>query len=233
MRRFAGQAQPHSGATQFCSRAGLAPGGLVDPVGVARRSRSSSRTRSSRRPSARCSPTAAARRRPYPLISREHRLGVGLGVRARRRVVPGQVQQRAVASSVEPASRSRIRSGRGGRRTTARCGVAGRLDGLVAPLQQPLGVGERAVLLGVRGGGQEEHLGARCPRCASRRSRSPAPSFQNVALSIIARSRTTSQSRLAMPSRCSRPLRRADRRVLAEQEVALDLPVDLVHAPCR
>ena len=30
-------------------------------------------------------------------------------------------------------------------------------------------------------------------------------SFQNVALSIMARSRTTSQSRLAIASRCSRP----------------------------
>jgi hypothetical protein len=30
-------------------------------------------------------------------------------------------------------------------------------------------------------------------------------SFQNVALSIITRSRTTSQSRLAMPRRCSLP----------------------------
>ncbi|NKV51445.1 hypothetical protein GS988_15085 [Rhodococcus hoagii] len=32
------------------------------------------------------------------------------------------------------------------------------------------------------------------------------PSFQNVALSIIARSRTTSQSRFARPARCMRAL---------------------------
>ena len=32
------------------------------------------------------------------------------------------------------------------------------------------------------------------------------PFFQNVALSIMTRSRTTSQSRLAIPSRCIRPL---------------------------
>src|SRR5690606_41768543 len=37
--------------------------------------------------------------------------------------------------------------------------VAGGLHRLVPPLQQPLGVGEAARLLGVGGGGQEEHLG--------------------------------------------------------------------------
>ena len=37
--------------------------------------------------------------------------------------------------------------------------VTRRIDGLVAPLQQALRVREAAVLLGVRGGGEEEHLG--------------------------------------------------------------------------
>jgi hypothetical protein len=37
--------------------------------------------------------------------------------------------------------------------------VAGRFDRLVVPLQQPLGVGEGAVLLGVGGRGQQEDLG--------------------------------------------------------------------------
>src|SRR5438093_1373561 len=35
--------------------------------------------------------------------------------------------------------------------------VAGRLDGLVVPLQEALRVRVRAVLLGVRGAGEEEH----------------------------------------------------------------------------
>src|SRR4029077_19177659 len=67
--------------------------------------------------------------------------------------------------------------GPGGRRTTGRrgryppgatagvvgepqvaAGVTGGFDGRVVPLQHPLGVGEAAVFLRVRRGGQEEHL---------------------------------------------------------------------------
>jgi hypothetical protein len=73
------------------------------------------------------------------------------------------------------------------------------------PLEQPLGVGERPVLLHVRGRGEEEHLGPQSsghdlPGLDLRRVR------QNVALSIITRSRTTSQSSWASARRCSRLL---------------------------
>jgi hypothetical protein len=83
--------------------------------------------------------------------------------------------------------------------------VTGWLDGLVAPLHEPLGVGERPGLLGVRGRRHEEDLGADVlgDHLAGL---DLGPSFQNDADSIITRSRTTSQSRLASPKRCMRPL---------------------------
>ena len=96
-----------------------------------------------------------------------------------------------------------------------------RLDGLVVPLQQPLGVGEGAVLLGVRGGGQEEDLGgdvlgAQLAGLDLRRV------VQNAAVSISTRSRTTSQSSCASAVPLQPAVGRADRRVLAHDEVALD-----------
>ena len=66
----------------------------------------------------------------------------------------------------------------------------------------PLGVGEAAVLLGVRGGGEEEDLGADVLRSQLAATRSPGRPSTRSALSISEKSRTTSQSRLAMPSRC-------------------------------
>jgi hypothetical protein len=55
------------------------------------------------------------------------------------------------------------------------------------------------------------------------------PSFQNVADSMRLTSRTTSHFRLARPLALHLGLRRADGRVLPDEEVALDLAVDLVH----
>ena len=80
-----------------------------------------------------------------------------------------------------------------------------RLDGLVVPLHHPLGVGERPVLLGVRRGREEEHLGRDVLGAHLTRSIS-GPSFHHVALSISEKSRTTSQSSFDMPSRCMRVL---------------------------
>src|SRR4029079_1781689 len=105
-----------------------------------------------------------------------HRLAVGVravdlaqdGVRARLAalvdgVVPGQVLQRAVArigrareAFLDAPSELVVEP-------QVAAAVAGRLDGLVVPLQQPLGVGEGAVLLAVGGGGQEDNLGADVP----------------------------------------------------------------------
>jgi hypothetical protein len=55
------------------------------------------------------------------------------------------------------------------------------------------------------------------------------PSFQKVADSMRLTSRTTSHLRLARPEPLHLGLRRADGRVLPDEEVALDLAVDLVH----
>jgi hypothetical protein len=55
------------------------------------------------------------------------------------------------------------------------------------------------------------------------------PSFQNVADSMRLRSRTTSHFRCDIATRWILPLRRADGRVLPEQEVALDLVVEHVE----
>jgi hypothetical protein len=82
--------------------------------------------------------------------------------------------------------------------------VARRLAGLVVPLQQPLGVRERAVLLDVRRRGEEEHLGL-AVLGDDLAGLDLGESFQNVADSISTRSRTTSQSSCAIARRCSRP----------------------------
>ena len=157
MRRLAGQAQPHSGRPSSAAPR-LAPRGLVDAVRV----------------DAAVDPAAAARRAVVlqlgvgrqrlavgvPAVDLgQHRLGARLVYLALGRVVPGQLAHRPVA-----------RLGRAGQplpdqpaevvgEPQVAAGVAGRLDRRVVPLQHPVGVGEAAGLLGVRGGREEEHLG--------------------------------------------------------------------------
>ena len=161
MRRFSGHAQPHSGATQSCSAPGLRRCGLVDLVGVdAAVDPAAARRRAvvARGPGR---STAPCRRRPMPLISRSTASASGSSCEPCRRVVPREVEHRPVLAG--PSSRracSRTRRPRWYMNHRSERAVARRLDRLVAPLQQPLGVGERAVLLGVGGGGQQEHLGA-------------------------------------------------------------------------
>ena len=53
----------------------------------------------------------------------------------------------------------------------------GRVERLVAPLQEPLGVREVALLLDVRGGRHQEDLGLRCPPCAARPTRTSGESL--------------------------------------------------------
>ena len=74
-------------------------------------------------------------------------------------VVPGQVQQRTIAlvggagqSLSDPVAQL-------DEELQFALAVAGRLDGLVPPLHQPLRLGERTCLLDVGGRGEEEHLG--------------------------------------------------------------------------
>ena len=106
----------------------------------------------------------------------QHGLGRRLGQRPLHRVVPGEVLYRPVhlvgrSGQLLPDPAAEVVG-----EPQVAAHVPGRLDRLVVPLQHPLGVGERAVLLGVRGGGQEEHLGADVLACASPRSRSPGRS---------------------------------------------------------
>jgi hypothetical protein len=96
------------------------------------------------------------------------------------------------------------------------------------PLQQPLGVGEGAVLLDVSGGREEEHLGADVLG-AQLAGLELGASYQNDALSISTTSRTTSQSSSASARRCRPGVGRADRRVLAVQEEAADLALEHVE----
>ncbi len=100
----------------------------------------------------------------------EHRLGGRLGQRPLHRVIPGEVQHRPVhlvsgASWEHPQAPRARQLGAdqppqvvGEPQLAAR--VARGLHRGMMPLQHPLGVGEAAALLGVRGGGHEEHLGA-------------------------------------------------------------------------
>jgi hypothetical protein len=81
-----------------------------------------------------------------------------------------------------------------------RAAVAARLDGLLAPLQQALRVGEGALLLDVGRRGQEEDLGGDVGRrdLAGLDLGRVAP---EGAVSISTRSRTTSQSSLRSAAR--------------------------------
>ncbi len=86
-------------------------------------------------------------------------LGVGLVVGSPDRIVPGQLQQRAVArilgaGELAPDGPAQVIDP-----MEVRARVPRRFTGLVMPLKQPLGVREGTVLLGVGGGREEEHLG--------------------------------------------------------------------------
>ena len=103
-----------------------------------------------------------------------------------------------------------------------------RLDGLVVPLQHALGVGEAAVLLGVRGGGQEEHLGAdvlgaHLPGLDLRPVLPPGGGLDELE---VAHDQPVEVGHAqALHLGVGRP----DGGVLAEQEVALALARDLGH----
>jgi hypothetical protein len=86
-------------------------------------------------------------------------LGVRLALRALERVVPREVEDRPVArvgrsGELLPDPRAEVVDP-----VELRARIALGLDRLVVPLEQPLRVRERAVLLGVCGRRQEEHLG--------------------------------------------------------------------------
>ena len=161
MRRLAGHAHAHSGETDALGEiARVAPAGLVDVVGEDAASRSSSRTRSSRRPRARRSRDTGLPGRGLVAVDLAHDvLDVGLALRAVLGVVPvrftiGQSRSACRARVVRLHALEQVVH-----EPQLRAGVAGRVERLVAELDQPLRVGERARLLDVARGGHQEDLG--------------------------------------------------------------------------
>ena len=140
-------------------RPGHPPRGLVHPAREAARVDPARRRRWTRR---RLELGEGGQRRAVGGIAvqlGQHRLGGRLGLGAVLGVVPGQVEHRPVglgrgAGQPGPDPLAQVVDER-----QVAAGVAGRVQRLGVPLEQPLGVGEAAVLLHVRGGGQEEHLG--------------------------------------------------------------------------
>ena len=102
--------------------------------------------------------------------------------------------------------------------------VLGRLHRLVVPLEEPLGVGERAALLGVRRRRKEEHLGLDVLRLGlvTVELRPLAPELRGLGEDEIAHDHPFELAH-ALP--LERAVHRADHRVLAHDEVALHLPV--------
>src|SRR5215213_3654794 len=90
----------------------------------------------------------------------EDGLRVGLVVGPLRRVVPRQVQDGPVFGIFRVCELLPDLSAEVVHEPQLRAAVALGIYGFVMPLQEALGVGERAILLGVRGSRQEEDLGA-------------------------------------------------------------------------
>src|SRR3954447_11900732 len=82
----------------------------------------------------------------------QHDFSVRFVVRSERRVVPGQVEDRAVLRIARPRELVADLAPEVEEEVQLRTGVLPRLDRFVVPLEEPLRVRERAVLLGVRSG---------------------------------------------------------------------------------
>ena len=150
----------------------LAPRRLVLAVARRRRSRSSSRTRSCRPALQQLVAGERLAGRVPAVDLREHRLGARLLDLARRRVVPRQVEERPVLRILRVLQLLADHAAEVVVEPELGAAVVLRLDRLEVPLEQPLRVRERAVLLDVRGGRQEEDLGRRSPPSSARPTRS-------------------------------------------------------------
>src|SRR5438067_1083719 len=102
--------------------------------------------------------------------------------------------------------------------------IAGRLHRLVVELQQALRIGERAVLLGVRGRREEEHFGLDVLRIdgAPDHLGRAAPELRGLRQLDVAHDEPL---QLLQPLAMERAIHRSDGRVLAHDEVAFELPV--------
>ena len=89
----------------------------------------------------------------------DHGLHVGLAHLAALRVIPLQVHDRPIPLALGPGVARFDPFGQMVHEPQLRARVTRRMQRLVAELHQALGVGERPLLLDVRGGGHQEHLG--------------------------------------------------------------------------
>ena len=128
----------------------------------------------------------------------QHRFGVRLLERAFDRIIPGEVAGSAGPSDPWNRAYSLFRRCPSLKmKSQFAAAIAGRLDGFVMPLQQPLGIGEAAVLFGMGGGGERRRPRLRCLR-AHLAAFDFGASRQNSAVSVSWKSRTTSHSSLRM-----------------------------------
>ncbi len=213
------------GGDQILLRAGLASGRLIDAVLV----------------DAGVDPAAAdggavvpqlgeRRERPtgghlVPVDLPQYRLRARLVVLTLDRVVPGEVEQGTVtgfggARQLPPDQPAEVVE-----EPEFGPAVAGRLDRLLPPLQQPLGLGERALLLHMGRRRQEEHLGTALlgHDLAGLDLRRVLPERGALDQEQVPDDQPV-QVGHSQPLRLA--VRRTDGRVLPEQEVPGDLPVD-------
>jgi hypothetical protein len=161
----------------------------------------------------------------------EHRLGAGLVELPDRRVVPGQVEERPVFLVLRLLELLAELQPEVVVEPELRAAVGLRLDGLVVPLQQPLRVRERAVLLDVCRRRHEEDLGRdllglQLPRLDLR---AVVPEGRGLDLDEVAHHEPVE---LGKCEPICLAVRRADGGILARDDVALDLAVEhLLHGP--
>ena len=142
-----------------------------------------------------------------------------------RRIVPHEIEDRAILGVVRSGQLLAHPPCELVGEPQIRAAVLRRLDGLAVPLHQPLGVGERAVLLGVRGRRQEEDLrgyllGTRLARLDLRRV---VPECRRLDLVGVAHDEPVeARERLAL----KRSVGGADGGVLSDHDESLRLPVD-------
>ena len=150
----------------------------------------------------------------------QHGRGVGVAVLVQR-VLPGEVEQRTVARVRRPGEPLPDPAAQLVEEVQFALAVAGRLHRLVPPLHHPLGLGEGAGLLDVVGGGQEEDLGGDLfgAQLAGRDLRAVLPPGGRLDQREIPDHQPL-QVRHAQPLHPA--VGRADRRVLAQNEVAVD-----------
>ncbi len=159
----------------------------------------------------------------------EHRRWIGLAriglVVLAGRIIPGQVQQRPIAvigrvRQLRPDPLAQLVE-----EVEVALAVAGRVERLVAPLQHPLRLGERPGLLGVARRGQEEHLGRDVlgPHLARGDLRAVLPPGGRLDEVEVPHHQPL---QVGQAETLHAAVGRPDGRVLAEQEVALDLVVE-------